>query len=158
MRAFTQVVLNRHELSLLKTASLHLGVAYPLARTSMPRQVEDRHPDHEARVVLALLRDPTLGTHENIQRGLAVLEKLAGVLDQQRHLRYWLDDAEQTTGTRPEPSDDPTSGYRNLAMLAEIRAGQLRDVNKALGVLRKAAPLTTPRPDVDDEYDEYDEG
>lgn len=155
MHTYTSIVFTRYEQSILKTASLHLGVGFPEVHTEMPRKRSERIPDHDARIVLALLRDPTFGTHENICRALAVMEQLAVAVERESALDYWLDDTEREKGVRPEPSDDPTSGYMVLKTLADIRAGQLVDVNAALPLLRQAAHLTTPRPD-SRELDETD--
>lgn len=144
MRSYTNVIFDHYEIQLLRTASLHLDVAYPQVRTAMPKKREERHPDHEARVVYQLIRDTTQGSHDAVTQALRVMKRLEEVLMREGEMTYWLDTTEQDSGSRPERSDAPTSGYRQLRMLSELRQDQLRDVRRALTVLAQAAGITTP--------------
>lgn len=143
MRTYTNVLFDRYELQVLLTASRHLDIAYPNVRSSMPKKPTERHPDHEARVLYHLVRDTGQGTHANVVRALRVVKRLEEVITPQCDLGYWLDVSEQETGIRPEKSDEPTSGYQQWRMLAEIRQDQLRDTRRALAVLHEAAALVT---------------
>jgi hypothetical protein len=155
MHRYTNVVFDRFERQILEAVGLHVGVAYPNVHTEMPRKQSERSPDHEARVVFQLVRDPSQGTHENLTRAVAVVEHLVDVLVRESALGYWLDTTERETGTRPPLSDEPTSAYQNLRVLSEIRAGQLRNAIRALALLRNAARVTSPRIEVDIETGAY---
>lgn len=157
MHTYTNVLFDGFERQTLDVVGRHLSVAYPAVHTDMPRKQQDRSPDHEARVVLQLVRDATQGTHENVTRAAAVVTHLVEVLTRESDLDYWLDDAEKAAGARPPFSAEPTSTYQVLRMLSEVRADQLRDASRALSLLMRATQITSPRTPDSVETSEYDE-
>jgi hypothetical protein len=158
VRSYTNVLFNRYETQLLDKAALHLGVAFPRVHESVPRLKSERIVDHEARVVLHLVRDTTQATHANIVKALAVVRHLESVLALEAELDYWLDTAAAGGRPRPEFSEEPTSPYHQCVVLADTRAGQLVDARRARRVLRRAAAMASPLPDRDsDEHcEDYD--
>lgn len=144
MITYTNVTFGLWEKQALDRVSLHLRIAFPAMNDPMPKNTLDRTTDHQARVISALVRDHTQGTHENVRQAVSVIERLVRVLAIESKLDHWLD-IEAKEGTRPEPSEEPTSPYQQCRMLSDMRTEQMRDALKALLVLRQAARLTSPR-------------
>lgn len=145
MQTYTNVVLDRAEREAIRRAALHLPIAFPRMHEEMPRRREDRLEDHYARVLMNLIRDTSTGTFDNLTRAEAVLAKLIRVLAAQASLNYWLAKHAEDHPARPVvPSDEPTSGYQQYVMLADIRDHQLTDAQRALEIVQRAARLASP--------------
>lgn len=153
MHAYTNVTFDLYEVSVLKTVGRHLTVAFPDIHEEMPKNKAERIPDHEARVVWQLVRDTSQGTHDNVVRAFAVVNHLVTVLERESSLEHWLTNLTPEGGTKPEPSEEPTSAYHMSEVLTEARQGQLRDARLALEVLRVAVTTTTPRLPVDVDFE-----
>lgn len=130
MHHYTNVVFDTWDTQVLKTASLHLGVAYPEVHEPMPRKKSERIPDHDARVLFALTRDKTQGTYEHIHQAVHVLDHLARVLERESTLDYWLELHEREMGERPEPIDPRRVPLKLLYPADNVRNDPLLTVRR----------------------------
>lgn len=139
---YVNVEFDLEERAIIKRVIPHLGVTFPDAVKGGAADGESQ----DVASVYALHRNTGAGTYEHVTAALRAVTTLVDQLMRESSLGYWLGVAESDTGTRPEPSEEPTSTYQVLKMMADNRAWQLREAQATLAVLREAAEQVTQRP------------
>lgn len=144
MITHTVVEFDREERQILATAGRSLGVAFP--QIHEPTVAKTKRPDDQRapRSIVAMGdgRAQATWSHEQVAAAAGVMAVQVTTLERESDLDYWLTQHKTATGQVLLPHDDPTSGYRQYATLAEIRAGQLIDARAALRVLTTAMNRT----------------
>lgn len=142
VKAHLVIEFNRAERDILAVAGHSLGVAFP--QIHEPTTVKSSKRPDEQREPLRVIamgdgRAQATWSHDQIVSAVAVMTTQCQRLEQESRLDYWLALHRQVTGQTILPSKEPTSGYQQYRVLAEIRADQLSNAQAALEILTSAA-------------------